>query len=364
MTVRRLLSVLALFSPTLIVATYLGLIATDRYVSEAKFVIRTAAKPIGSAGLGAVLQMAGLGHAQDEVFSVQSFITSRTAIQKLAERLPIREMYARKGADFIARYPSIIFGPTAEELYRYLGWMVTTIYSSTTGVTTLRVEAFQPEDARQVVTVLLDLGEQAVNAMNARIHKDAAHSARIKVREDQQRLIDAQVAITRFRNSELLIDPVGSSVIVTEVVARLSAEAVQTEAQIRELSAAAAGAPQLASLRRRADALQEQIKRERARIASEDGGLADKLATYERLVLDREFAKETLTASVKALEAAELEARRQQLYLERIVEPIASDYSTAPERLRIVASTFGLNLVLLMIVWLVYSGIKEHAAET
>lgn len=364
MTVRRLLARLALFSPTLLAIVYLGLIATDRYVSEAKFVVRTAARPVGAAGLGAVLQMAGLGRAQDEVFSVQSFISSRNAIQRLAERVPIREFFAREEADFLARYPSFVYGSSSEELYQYLRWMITTIYSSTTGITTLRVQAFRAEDARRLANELLTLGEQAVNAMNERIHKDAAQSAEATVRRDQQRLIDKQVAITRFRNSELLIDPASSSVVVTEVIARLAAEVVQNEAQIREIASAAATAPQLAGLRRRVDALQEQISRERQRISTGEDGLADKLAIYERLVLDHEFAKQALTASVKALEAAETEARRQQLYLERIVEPIAADHSTAPERLRLIVSTFGVNLIMLMILWLVHSGLKEHATDT
>ena len=363
MRLRLLMTWLLIGSPTIAAIAYFGFIAADRYVSEAQFVVRTAARPVGGAGLGAVLQMAGLGRAQDEVFSVQSFMTSRNAVAQLADRVPLQDYYNRTDADPIARYPSFAYGATSEELYNYLQWMITTIYSSATGITTLRVQAFRGEDAQTIALHLLDLGEEAVNRMNARIHADAARIAEAAVARDEERLVAAQVAITQFRNAELLIDPAASSIVVTELIARLGAELAQTEAQMREVSASAATNPQLPSLRRRIEALQAQIMQERQRISSEEEGLADSLARYERLVLNREFAKQALSASVRSLETAQQEARRQQLYLERVVEPIAVDHASAPQRLRMIATIFGLNLIILLVGWLTYTGLREHAVR-
>jgi capsular polysaccharide transport system permease protein len=353
-----------LLSPTLIAALYFGFVAADRYVSEAQFVVRSAARPGSSGGLGALLQVTGLGRAQDEIFSVQAYLNSRDAAASLASRLPLREYYGRAEADAVARYPSLVFGATAEEFHRYLQWMITTSYSSTTGITTLRVQSFRPADAKAIADALLDLGEETVNQMNVRIRSDAVRLAEAEVRRNEQRLVASQVEITNFRNSELMIDPAGSSLLVAELIARLSAELSQTEAQIRETVAATPDSPQLPSLRLRAEALKLQIAEERQRISASDSGLADKLAVYERLVLDREFAKSSLSAAVRALEAAQQEARSQQIYLERIVEPAVADHALAPERLRLVATTFGLNAIFLMVGWLVFSGLREHAAAS
>ena len=360
---RRRASLLLVFAPTLLAALYFGLVATDRYVSEAQFVVRTAAKPIGGASLGAILQMAGVGRAQDDMYSVQSFMTSRNAVDQLAERIPVREIYGHPDADPLARFPSIFYGNTAEELDKYLGWMITTDSDTTTGITTLRVQAFRAEEAQQLSLALLELGEETINQMNARIRADALQTAQAEVKRNEERLIAAQVAITRFRNSELMIDPAGSSIVVTELIARLSADLAQVEAQIREITSSAATNPQLPSLQRRAEALQAQVLHERQRISSENEGLADKLAIYERLVLEREFAKEALSAAVRMLELANQEARRQQLYLERLVEPMVADRPMAPERLRLFATALGLNLIFALVAWLLYSGLREHAAE-
>jgi len=352
------------FLPTILAILYIGLFSADRYVSEAQFVVRTAAKPAGAAGFNALLQMTGLSSASDETFAVQAFMTSRSAVEQMTTQLPVREIYGHPKADPVARYPSLLFGATNEELHSYLNWMVDIVYHSTTGITTLRVQAFDPEDSRRVAETLLTLGEQRVNEMNNRIQRDAVRLAETEVSRNQERLIAAQQNITLFRNKELMIDPTGSSVVITELIARLSSEVAQLEAQIRELSAAAQDTPQLPPLRRRAEALKAQITRERERISSKDGGLADKLASYERLLLDSEFAKQSLAASVRALETAQLEARRQQLYLERVVEPIVPDKAMAPARLRFAGSVFGVNLILLMVGWLMFSGMREHGRQT
>src|SRR5262249_9786627 len=161
---------------------------------------------------GALLRMTGLSRAQDDIFSVQSFISSRDAVNRLLEKLPLRDYYGDAEADFIARYPSLVYGHTLEELYAYLRWMIHTSYNSTTGITTLKVQAFRPEHAQRLATLLLDLGEETVNRMNLRIHSDAVRIAEGEVTRNEQRLITAQVAITKFRNAELMIDPAGSSV--------------------------------------------------------------------------------------------------------------------------------------------------------
>ncbi|MGE0698338.1 MAG: capsule biosynthesis protein [Hyphomicrobiaceae bacterium] len=359
----RRLKQLLYVSPTVLALLYFGVIASDRYVSQAQFIIRTASRPVGAAGFGSFLQMAGLGRSQDDVFSVQSFLGSRDAVSLLVEKLPIREYYADAGIDPIARFPSLLYGQTLEELHRYLGWMISTSFSTNTGITTLRVQAFQPEHARLVADTLLALSEQMVNRMNERIHSDAVRLAETEVKHNEDRLVAAQIAITRFRNDELTIDPASSSIIVTELVARLSAELAQAQTMLREMSASTPDGPLIPSMRRRIAALEVQIDTERRKISGESGGLAGKLAIYERLVLEREFAKTMLANSVRSLDTARVEGRRQQLYLERITQPAAADYPVAPERVRMIFTILGANALALLVGWLIYAGVAERVAE-
>jgi len=119
----------------------------------------------------------------------------------------------------------------------------------------------------------------------------------------------------------------------------------------------------LPGLRRKETALEQQIVQERARIGRDSGGLANRIADYETLKLERDFAEKRVTVSEAELVRAREEAARQQLYLERVVEPNLPDYATQPERLRLTAMVLFANLLALLIGWLVYSGLREHVAH-
>ena len=242
--------------------------------------------------------------------------------------------------------------------------MISVFYTSTTGVSTIRVEAFRPEDAQAIAGALLDLGEDVVNRMNDRIENDAVRVATDEVDRDQQRLIDDQIEITNFRNKEMMIDVNKSSVIVTELIAKLDDDLSQTKAEVTQLTASSPGSPQLGVLQAHVDALEAQILKERSQISDKSTGLAEKLANYERLMMESGFAQHELESASDRLDSARVEAQRQQLYLERIVEPNRPDYSMAPERWRMIASTFGVNVLGLLVAWLIITGVAEHVAAS
>ncbi|HVB89617.1 MAG TPA: hypothetical protein VND97_05400, partial [Beijerinckiaceae bacterium] len=132
----------------------------------------------------------------------------------------------------------------------------------------------------------------------------------------------------------------------------------------REMQASSPLNPQLPSLHRKVAAIQAQIDQERSKIAGSSGpGLADELEKYQDLVINREFAKKALTTVTAALLSAKSQARRQQLYLERIVDPNLPDYSTEPARLRTIATVFAFNILFLLVASTIITGVREHSAN-
>lgn len=346
--------------PSILATVYYFAIAADQYESEARFVVRSAARSEVPGGLSFLAQL-GVARSQDDSYIVQEFMTSRDAIEKLRARLPLFAMFDRKGADFIARYPSFLYGQEDEELYRYFQRMVSIVHSNKTGISVLRVHAFRPEDARDIATTLLLLGEDLVNRINARLQTDAIANSQAELNAAQRRLITAQIKLTDFRNRELIVDPERNAVALSELIARLSADLGSVQAQIAEMKAGSASSPQLIGLQRKAAALEQQIAEERMRVTDDKEGLATRIAAYERLQLEREFARRMLSNSEAELLRAQTDAARQMLYLERIVEPNLSDYSTQPKRIRIVLTVAAANVLALLLGWIIANGIREHA---
>jgi capsular polysaccharide transport system permease protein len=348
--------------PTLIAAAYYGVLATDRYVSEARFVIRTASKPGSMAGgLGALMQLVGMSRSQDDAYAVRDFLTSRDAMHELAARVDLGAIYRHQDADPLVRYPSFLFRSTDEGFYRYFQHRLTVLVNNSTGLTTLRVEAFRPEDAAKVAETLLDLGEGLVNKLNTRMQQDAVRVAAAEVTRAEQLRIDKQVAVTAFRNRELILDPAASSTMVVELIGKLSTELADVRTQIAEMESNSPSNPQLRSLHEQASAIEGQILTERGRVANNSDGLAEKIEQYERLMLEQEFAVQMLTQAMTGLELARIDARRQQLFLERVVEPGVPDEALMPERWRMVLTVFGFNVIGVGVLWLLVAGLSEHA---
>lgn len=348
--------------PTFLAALYFFAIASDQYESEAHFVVRSASRPETPGGLAILIQL-GFGRSQDDSFIVQEFITSRDAVRQLGERLPLATFFDRPGVDFLAGYPSILYGPEIEQFYKYFRRMVSVVHVEKTGITTLRVHAFRPNDARDIAETLLRLSEELINRINRRLQSDAVENSLLDVRHAEARVIEAQTRLTEFRNQEMTIDPLQNAIALAELIAKLSSELGATQAQIAEMKVETSASPLLFGLRRKAAALEEQIAVERNRVAKGSDNLAARIANYERLLLEREFANRMLGAAEAALERARAEAMRQLLYLERIVDPHLSDDSTQPKRLRSVVTVMVANLILLAIGWLMFWGVREHASQ-
>ncbi len=345
--------------PCLLAGLYLFLFATPMYVSEARFVVRSA-RPAQGEGLSSVLQGVGLAPGETEAFAAHEYIMSRDAIGDLLRRHDLRRILARPGADLLARFPRPWERNDVESLYRAFPRYVDVRYDSTTGISTLKVKGFRPEDAQRVAGALLTGGEALVNQMNRRAEAGAVREAEITVGEAQARVVAAQRALTAFRTRERLLDPARTSAASLDLIAKLALETAALRAERVALSRLAPASPQLPGLDSRITGYERQIEKERARVVGESDSLAPKIGEFERLQMEREFADRALAAANVALETARLVARRKRLYLQTIVAPNRPDAPLLPRRVQ----SFALVLVSALLAYgalvLVLAGLREH----
>ncbi len=350
--------------PTLAAAIYYFLIAAPLYVSEARFVVRSKAQA-PPAALGGLLSSVGvsLGGGQTDAFEVHEYMISRDAVADLSRRYGLREKLDRPEADFLMRFPRPFEGRSFENLFKEYKRFVTVGYDSQTGISTLRVEGFRAADAQTLANALLDGGETLVNRLNDRSMSDAVAQAQREVLEAETRGIEAQAALTDFRNRERMIDPDRASVAGLDLLGKLETQLASMRAERAGLAASAPDSPQLPVLDKRIAAFGAQLEAERSRTAGESDSLAPKIGQYEQLTLARDLAVKTLEASVINLESARMEARRKQLYLERVVSPDRPDKAEEPKRLRTVFTVLVASLVAYATLSLVIAGLREHRQQ-
>lgn len=97
--------------PTLLSVLYFALYATDIYVSESSYVVRSPNKQSSAtSGLGALLQGAGFSgfaKAPDDVYAVSQYIRSRDALTFLDEKLDLHAAWQSNDIDLLHRFDAL-----------------------------------------------------------------------------------------------------------------------------------------------------------------------------------------------------------------------------------------------------------------
>lgn len=353
------LFVVVFLLPTMLAALYYGLIASDRYVSEAQFIVRGVnTQQLG--GLSVLLRTFGIDRSNDDAYAIQDYIESRDAVEDLSDTIDLRAVFGPPDADYFSRFGTILTGQTQEALYRFYLRRLDLIESVETGITTLRVHAHSATDAQTIALRLLELSEERVNAINSRARTDTLSFAEGLLQKAADEIVASQLALTRFRNDEMLISPDQAASGSLEVISALSQELAQEQVRLRQMQMTSPSNPNITASQERVRSLEQRIAAERANLVGSDEAIASKLSTYEELLLRRTLAEKSYESATLSLQEARQEAARKQIYLEALVQPKVADESRDPLRLRMIATVAILSFVVFVMSYLLVAGGREH----
>ncbi|WP_240162906.1 hypothetical protein [Paraburkholderia sp. Cy-641] len=356
------LFLLTVVVPTTVAVGYFGLIASDVYVSESRFVVRSPQRQTSQSGLvGALLQGTGFSRATDDTYPVIDYIQSRDALSLLNRDDYIQKVFGRHNGDIFTRFPGIDRDRSFESLWKYYQKRVVEVdFDSTSSITTLKVHAFSAEDAQRINAELLSMSEQLINRMNERAADDAVQFAQREVDQAAAKAKDAALALASYRNNHTVFDPDKESAQQLIQLSGLHQQLYAAQNQLTVLEAIAPANPQIGALKANITSLQRQISDAESGVVGGKGSLSDKASSYARLQLDVQFADKQLASTMTALETARAEAQRKQLYLERLVEPNDPDIAIEPHRLKDILEVFALGMIVWGILTLLVAGLHEH----
>jgi capsular polysaccharide transport system permease protein len=351
-------------APTILAAIYYGMIASDIYVSESRFVIKSPDQRRSQIStLANLVQTSGLSGGQEQTHEVLTFARSRDALKALQKRADLRAKYASFRADPFSRFPGPLSDNSFEGLFKYYSNMIDVRVDSETGTAIIKAQAFTPSDAYEINEQLLNLSEALVNRLNARAQAKGIAEAEKQVKLATDRAKAARIALTQYRNAQAIIDPSKQAVGVLEISNTLTAERAALQAQLDLMQRVAPNNPSIPALRNRINAISVQIASQDSRVVGSGTGIASKMGGYENLLVEQEFATENLNVASAALVQARAEAQRQQFYLERVVDPNLPDMPLLPKRFLNVIIVAAAATCLYFIAWMFVVGILEHAPE-
>lgn len=351
-------------APTAFAAIYYGLIASDIYISESRFVIKSPDQKRSQVStLANLVQTTGLSGGQEQAHEVLTFVRSRAALQALEKNARIREQYSSPDADPLSRFPRPFSENSFEGLYNFYGDMVDARLDPETGTAIIKTRAFTPKGAFEINRQLLDLSEDLVNRLNNRARSNGINEAQRQVQLATARALQARLALAQYRNAQALIDPTKQAVGVLEIANKMVAERAALQAQLDLMRREAPANPSIPTLQNRVRAISVQIASQDSRVVGTGTGIASKMGGYENLLVEQEFATESLNAANAALVQARADAQRQQFYLERVVDPNIPDMPLLPKRLLNVIVVGACAFCLYFVGWMFMVGVLEHASK-
>jgi capsular polysaccharide transport system permease protein len=358
---RHIVFVLTVIAPTCIAILYYGFFASDVFISESRFLVRSPQHPMQGGFVGELLQGSGITHSQDDTYSVHDYILSRDALRELDSKLGVRKVFTSKQVDPINRFPGLSWDDSFEKFYLYYGKHVGIEYDPVSSISTLTVRAFTAQDAERINDLLLQMSERLVNTLNERSRQDLIRYAADEVKIATDKATAAAVALFEYRSKHEIFAPDQQAALQLESVAKIQEDLVSTEAQLAQLQKLSPNNPQIVGLESRINTLHHAIETEAAKVTSANGSFSARAPNFERLTVESEFADKQLGVALADLETARSEALRQQLYLERLVQPNLPDKAMEPRRIRSTFTVFLIGLIAWGVVSLLIAAIREHS---
>lgn len=345
--------------PTLIASLYFGLIASDVYISESRFTVRSPEKSTPT-GLGALFKSTGFANAGDEIYAAQDYVLSRDALSAVNRNGAFARSYSSSSVSAFDRFGGLGWGSTFEDLYKYYKKKVDIKYETSSSIVTLTVRAFTPKDAARFNEQLLEMAEATVNTLNERGRQDLIRFAEREVTEAKAKSQSAALALSAYRNAVGIVDPERQATVQIQMISKLQDELIATRTQLTETRTVSPQNPQIEVLAARAQSLSNEIDKQLGLVAGSSKSLSSRAAQYQRVLLENQFADKQLASAMASLDEARNEANRKQAYVERIVQPNVPDEPLEPRRWRGVFSTLILGLAAWAIISMLVAGMLEH----
>ena len=347
--------------PTLLAAIYYGLIASDIYVSEARFSVRTSEQGGISGGvLSSVFTGTAGESSSEDAAIVAEYILSQDMLTELDKRLDLRKHFSSHNVDFLSRLDN---DASQEDFLEYYRDRVQVNVDTSTNIITIDVQSFEPALSQMMANNIIELSEDLVNRLSERIVEDTLSFARGEVNNAEDRVRKASDAVTAFRNKTLSMDPKEETRGALNIIAGLENKLAEARAELLDTkSFMRQDSPQVRIIQSKVDALKKQIYEARQSLASKDStrNYTQLIDQYQPLALEEELAKQRYASTLNSLEAARAEAQRKQRYLLSFIQPQIPDEALLPERFKSTVIFFLALCLIYAIGGLVWAAIKDH----
>lgn len=339
---------------SVLAVAYWGIIASDRYVSEAHIVIqRTDLAGGQTMDFGGLLPGVGnVGHS-DQLL-LRDHLLSVDMLEKLDAKLNLREHFSDTARDPLSRLWHR--DTPLERFHRYYLSRVSIEFDEYSGVLVIKAQAYDPETAHAIAALLVEEGERYMNGLAHRLAEEQVAFLEKQVAEMSERAIEARQSVVAFQNEEGLISPQNTAESRSAIIGGLETQLADLQARRTTLLGyLAPQAPGVVEVNLQIGAIEKQIVSEQARLAAPKGQtLNTTIEAFQRLQLAADFSQEVYKTALVALEKGRVEATRTLKKVSVLQSPTLPQYPLQPRRIY--------NIIVFALVALLLAGVAHLLA--
>ena len=351
--------------PSILWAWYLWNRAADQYISTVGFSVHREDMSPAIDLLGGLAPLAGGSSGASDTDVLYEYIRSQDMVEKIDAQLDLRQRFSRDWPhDFV-----FAFDPDShiEDMTDYWDRQVKVLYDTSSGLITLKVNAFTATDAQEIAAAVFKQSSDKINELSSIARDDSTRLARDELEQTRTDLTQVRQQMTEFRMRTQIVDPQADLTSQMGVMSGLQAQLAEAlVAHDLLMDNARPTDHRVTQSQQKIDALRRLIDSERQKFSADGEGPTGQsysalMAEYEKLMVDREFAEGAYRSARIAYEAAMAEARRKSRYLAAHIEPKVAQSSQAPNRPWLLFVVAGLLLTGWSILVLVYYSIRDRA---
>lgn len=343
--------------PLALVVLYVGLIASDRYVSESRVTVRQSGASQDVASLASIIS-GGSSGSREENLLLKDYILSLDMLKYLDANIGLRKAY-QQGGDYLSRlWP----WASQEAFFRYYLKRIEVTHDNTTGALLIRTQGFEPEFARRMNAAIMYQCEKFINDSSHRIADEQLRFISGELARANENLLAAKQRVLAFQNRNNVLDPVEKAKAMSTFVMQLESDLGRQEGELRYLRTfLAEDSSQVVTLRNKLNSLKQQLQEEKQKISGNQAGKLNTIASqFMLLQFQTEFALDKYKATLAAYEKTRVEASRKVKNLVVISSPHQQEEAEYPRRFYIIITALFGILILYGATRLLIATIEDH----
>jgi capsular polysaccharide transport system permease protein len=349
--------------PFMLFAFYLALLASSRYESQAKIIIKEADGMATLEPSLAILSGYGASSGTQDAELVKAYVRSNDMFLYLDNSLHISEHFMNSELDIFSRLSEN--ASSEEKLSYYLSRVLVEI-DEKSSIVSIRVQGFDSQFTHELALAIVERAEVYINGINQNLAKAQLSFVQKEHELITEKLQKAKSRLLAFQHKYNLLDPEAEGQARQQIAYGLETEITSSKAELRSLLISMSeDAPLVIQIKEKLKGLIAQLDAERDILTKSESqldkelGVGEILSRYTDYKINLDLALQAYTSSQLSLEKSRIQAYKQLKYLVVVQSPTIPEDALYPKIIYNLSLFFVISIMLYGICQIILATVKE-----